>query len=205
MNALVFKKFYLVCFSISLLYLIKLLTLNLFYINKGAFDAHKPISYINQPVDLRKTGGTQEFRFKNHIKGKYNIEAKIESSTPVKVTTFNGMYRISVLEGDKMVAQVYASSDAADKSSFKVYRYGDIAGEYYALGEINLDKASLYRLRIENIRGLFLDDRNTFKLIISPIENNIKITKRNFYLKLMISLTISILSFVLMNGIKRTG
>lgn len=201
MNILFFKRLFLVCFFISLFYLIKLLTLNLFYINKGAFGVHSPIFYINQRVDLAKTGLIQEFSFKNRVKGKYNIEAMIESPTSIIATRFNGNYKISILKDNNVVSQIRTSGDALVKDSFKSYLYSDIEGQYYVLGEVYLNEIGVYTLKIENINVLLSNNSIIFKLILSPIEYNTRIAKRDFFIKVVVCLIITITTFVLMKRI----
>jgi hypothetical protein len=67
------KKFWLVCFIISLVILIKLILFNWFALNKGAIDFHQPISYIRQPINMSQSGLIQEYKFDNKIKTKGKI------------------------------------------------------------------------------------------------------------------------------------
>ena len=175
--------------------------LNLLFINKGAFNVHKPVSYINLPIDLKKVGIIQVYNFKNSIKAKYNIEAKIRPSVSAMADKFSGVYRIDILKNDHLVSQIYTSADNSNKDYFKAYLYGDIDGQYYVLGEVILDEISTYTLKIENMKGLLVTNNTSFNLVVSPVKYNIKITKINFLIKLATSLIITISCFVLMNKV----
>lgn len=201
MSAVLIKKIYVICFFISLFYLLKLIMLNLLFINKGAFNVHKPVSYINLPIDLKKVGIIQVYNFKNSIKAKYNIEAKIRPSVSAMADKFSGVYRIDILKNDHLVSQIYTSADNSNKDYFKAYLYGDIDGQYYVLGEVILDEISTYTLKIENMKGLLVTNNTSFNLVVSPVKYNIKITKINFLIKLATSLIITISCFVLMNKV----
>ncbi|MDP2922090.1 MAG: hypothetical protein Q8O30_00005 [Candidatus Omnitrophota bacterium] len=206
------KKFWVFCFFVSLIIIVKLVIFNWFTLSKGAINFRKPISYVNQQIDLSKKGLIQEYHFESKINSQYNIEAKIISNNfnPYKESFFDGEYRISIFDKNNLlIKELIASMDCTkddfmQKKCFKISITGDIRGLYYALGEnISLKENTFYTLRIETLKGLSIEklktDKNIkFQLVVSPLEYNQRHQKNILFLQLISLLLISGLCLIKM-------
>lgn len=199
------KKFWVICFIISLIIIVKLMIFNWFLLSKGAINFRKPISYINQPIDLSKKGLVQEYHFESKVNSQYNIEAKIISNNfnPYSESFFDGEYKISIfdkkspLENELPILTICSMNDFTRKECFKIYISGDIRGLYYILAEnITLKKNAFYTLRIETLKALSIEKLKAnkgikFQLVVSPLEYNQRYQRNILFLKLISFLLIS--------------
>lgn len=193
---------------IALVFLVKILVLDLFRILKCAYKLHEPISYINKSIDLHQTGLIQEYIFKNKITGKHNIDIAIFRNN--RKTTLgdiplilNGEYRISFLSEDKLINDFFVSGDHSKRNWYVVSVYGDIGGDYYSFGTINLNRIGHYKIKIENLKSFSASKELSFELKISPIDYNRKIPKKIFVIELIGTIIFLSTCFIFLRSIKK--
>lgn len=193
------EKVYAIIIVATLLLIPYILIFQTVLLDKTGTD-HRPISYINKEVNLHSIGKIQEFGFKTHAKTKYYIDAKVIPSKSGEWYNdqIDGQFKILIFDEDhKLVKQICSGIGAYWNQDCTGHFYDGHEGLYIYMGELTLEKLSSYSIRIETVKGLSTFRDRKFKLSISPLEYNIKLQKRNNFIKvglLMLLCFVSIIS-----------
>ena len=198
MRLVISEKVYVVIIIAVLLLIPYILIFQTALLDKTGGD-HRPISYINTEVDLHSVGKIQEFGFKIHVKAKYYIDVKVIPSKNGEWYNdqIDGQFKILIFDKDhKLVKQICSGIGAYWNQDCNGHFYDGHEGLYIYLGELTLEKLSDYFIRIETVKGLSALRDRKFKFTISPLEYNIKLQKRNNFIKVGLLILLCIVSIV---------
>lgn len=198
MRFVISEKVYFIIITASLLLISYILIFQTALLDKTGGDRW-PISYINKEVDLHSVGKVQEFNFKTHAKVNYYIDAKI---IPSKIwedfnNQIDGQFKILIFDKDhNLVKQICSGLGACYNQDCIGHFSSDKDGMYIYFGELTLERLSNYFIRIETVKGLSGFGDRKFKLSISPLEYNIKLQKRNNFVKVGLLLLLCIVCII---------